>query len=143
MKNKKYEKIINIASLSAVRSLEIGPEYSSSKAGLVILIESLAKKLANTGVTANCVSPGVVLTDLVETIFSEKYSLHNAPNDYKLHELILKKFFQNLIGKIPLPNDIANTVLFLSSHDSDKITGQNIVIDSGYLLSNDVSDSVE
>lgn len=143
MKNKKYGRIIKIASVSAVRTLEIGPKYSSSKAGLVILTESLAKELANTGVSAHCISPGLVLTDLVKTIFSENYFLNSDTNDCKLHKFISKEFFPNLIGKIPLPNDIVKTVLFLSSHDSDKITGQNIVIDSGYLFSNYVSDSVE
>ena len=53
------------------------------------------------------------------------------------------EFFPNLVGSVPFPGEIAEAVYFLCSKNASKIMGQNIVIDSGYTLSDYVNSSVE
>tara|TARA_R110002095_G_scaffold97794_2_gene85841 strand:- start:131 stop:865 length:735 start_codon:yes stop_codon:yes gene_type:complete len=104
--------IVNIVDIYAQRALSNYPVYSSAKAGLYALTQSLAKELAP-GVRVNGVSPGVILWP------------ENLPAESQLQ----------IIEKIPLqrkgsPADIAETVLFLSEKGR-YITGQVIAVDGG------------
>lgn len=134
MKKRGFGRIINIASVSANKTLEIGPEYSSAKAGLVKLSESLARDCKNSGVNVNCISPGLVNTEFLQNKIS-RLSLKSGGNTLDTDQII-NNIFPNLTGKIPTPNDIAELVLFLASPKANTINGQNIIIDSGYSLSN-------
>ena len=112
-------RIVNIGSIDAF-SPEAGfAHYDSSKAGLVGLTRSLALSWGKYGITVNAVSPGLVNTN-------------------KLWKSA-KKRAQAFVRFSPLatvlePVDIANVVAFLCSDEASKITGQNIVIDSGATL---------
>jgi NAD(P)-dependent dehydrogenase (short-subunit alcohol dehydrogenase family) len=134
MKKRGFGRIVNISSVSATKTLEIGPEYSSAKAGLIKLSESLAKDCKDSGVNVNCVSPGLVNTEYLQNKILKK-PLHSTVCDVNLDDAI-NNFFPNLTGKIPVPNEIAELVLFLTSSKANAITGQNLIIDSGYSLSN-------
>jgi 3-oxoacyl-[acyl-carrier protein] reductase len=134
MKKRGFGRIINIASVSANKTLEIGPEYSSAKAGLVKLSESLAKDCKASGVNVNCISPGLVNTEFLQHKIS-KIFLKSGCNTLNTDEII-NTIFPNLTGEIPTPNDIAELVLFLVSPKANAISGQNLIIDSGYSLSN-------
>lgn len=94
--------------------------YSSSKGALVSGARSMALELASRKIRVNCVSPGVVETEMSKQLF-ESIS-EEARNDIiKMHPMG--------IGK---PIDIANCCLFLLSEESNWITGINLHIDGGY-----------
>ncbi|MFA5316099.1 MAG: SDR family oxidoreductase [Dehalococcoidales bacterium] len=119
MKNNGYGRIVNIASIFGVISKEKRSIYSSSKSGLIGLTKAMAIELAPHNILVNCLSPGFVLTDLTRQILSESE-------------------IKDLESKIPAkrlatPQDVSNVVLFLSSDLNTYITGQNIIVDGGFV----------
>ena len=119
MKKNSYGRIINIASLFGVISKEKRSIYSSSKAGLIGLTKSVAIDLAPYNILVNCVSPGFVLTDLTKKILTASE-------------------IEELASRIPLrrlatPEDISKVVIFLASDLNTYISGQNIIVDGGYV----------
>lgn len=143
MKKKKFGRIINIASVSSVKTLNIGPEYSAAKSALVSLSQSLAQECKNSKITVNCISPGLVYTETVKEIMCKMYSIDKDESDEKINKVISENFFPNLLEGLPKIDEIAKMVDFLCSEGANHITGQNFIIDSGYLLSNYVDSSVE
>ena len=120
MKKNGYGRIVNIASIFSVISRQKRAIYSSSKSGLVGLTRAAAIDLAPYNILVNSVSPGFVLTDLTKKILTQVE-------------------MQDLASRIPLgrlatPEDISNVVLFLSSDLNTYITGQNIIVDGGYVI---------
>ena len=115
---KKYGHIINIASIFGVVSKTKRAAYSASKWGLVGLTKAVALDLAKYNIMVNAVSPGFVNTELTKKILSDK-------EIKELTEIIPIKRFAS-------PEEIAKTVLFLSSNYNKYISGQNIIIDGGY-----------
>ncbi len=102
--------IVNIASTRAFMSQPDTESYSAAKGGIVSLTHSLAVSLS--GITrVNCISPGWI--NNTKDVYPE--------NDQKQHPA----------GRIGIPEDIANTVLFLCSKEAGFITGQNITVDGG------------
>lgn len=119
MIEKKYGKIINIASVKGYDSVAGKPAYAASKAAVMRLTSSMAEELAPYGILVNAIAPGFVNTEMTKATMSP---------------IILKQ-----IGKIPLKRmaraeEIAGTILFLASDKADYITGQTIVVDGGYSL---------
>jgi NAD(P)-dependent dehydrogenase (short-subunit alcohol dehydrogenase family) len=109
---RRYGRIINIASTRWLHS-EPGTEgYSASKGGIVSLTHALAASLAGSGVTVNCISPGWIDTGHYGEL---------RPADHEQHPS----------GRIGRPQDIANACLFLAEPGNDFIDGQNIVVDGG------------
>lgn len=106
--------IINVASCLAHKSLKGTSVYSASKAGLIGFTKALAKELAPKGIRVNSVSPGLIM----DTDMGSSVTGYNAP--LKTNEGLCSK------------EDIADCILALIL--SSSITGQNIVIDDGYVL---------
>jgi len=109
---------VNMASVRGYKSLPDAITYGASKAGVINITQSYSKMLAPFG-RANSISPGIVNTG---------YWLR-APQE----ELIKEKegiLMQRLIE----PEEVADLALFLASDKSSMITGQNIVIDGGYII---------
>jgi NAD(P)-dependent dehydrogenase (short-subunit alcohol dehydrogenase family) len=119
MKRNGYGRIVNIASIFGVISKEKRAIYSSSKSGLVGLTRAAALDLAPYNILVNCVSPGFVLTELTERIL----------NEAEIKDLTAKI----PLGRMAVPEDISKVVLFLSSDLNTYITGQNIIVDGGYV----------
>jgi len=119
MKRNHYGRIINIASVFGVTSREKRSVYSASKFGLRGLTVAGSNELAKFNVLVNTVSPGFVLTDLTKSTLSEK----------EVNELIKRI----PVGRFAAPEEISRTVLFLASELNTYITGQNIIVDGGYL----------
>lgn len=143
LKNKRYGRIINIASISATKTLNIGPEYNAAKAAVVNFTKSLAQEFKGTHTTVNSISPGLVLTDLVKRVMCEKYKITNKNDEIKINGVISKEFYPNLVLSLPKANEIAGFIEYLCSDNARHITGQNIIIDSGYSLSDFVKKSIE
>ena len=100
-------RIINISSLVGTTGNPGQSNYASSKAGMVGFTKSLAREVANRGVTVNCVAPGFIATDMTDELTDEQ----------KTH--ILASIPMGKLGRV---EDIAKAVKFLASDDSAYIT---------------------
>lgn len=113
-------KIINLASQAGSIALDQHAAYCASKWGVIGLTKVLASEWAGRGVTANSISPTVVLTELGKKAWAgEKGEA-------------MKKLIPT--GRFALPEEIAATALFLASPASDMINGADLVIDGGYTI---------
>lgn len=119
MIDKKSGKIINVSSVWGTVGASMEVAYSASKAALIGYTKALAKEVAPSGITVNCVCPGVI-----DTAMNARFS----KND--MAELIE----QTPLGRIGAPSDVAGVVSFLASSDGDFITGQVITVDGGFTL---------
>jgi 3-oxoacyl-[acyl-carrier protein] reductase len=119
MKEQNYGRIINIASIFGTITREKRAAYTTSKAALIGLTKTASVDLAKYNILVNTVSPGFILTDLTKSILSES----------EIKELESKV----PIGRFGKPDEIAKLVLFLSSELNTYLTGQNIIIDGGYV----------
>jgi NAD(P)-dependent dehydrogenase (short-subunit alcohol dehydrogenase family) len=97
-----------------------GPHYSAAKAGVLGLAKAMARELGNDGIRVNCVTPGLIQTD----INAGKIS------DDKRGE-ILAGIPLNRLG---VPDDVAGAFLFLASNLSSYITGAVIDVNGGMLI---------
>lgn len=93
--------------------------YSASKAAIIGMTKALAKEVAPSGIRVNCVSPGVILTDMTAPLGQEVLS--ELANETPL-------------GKIGSPFDVANAVLWLCGESASFITGQIIGVNGGFVV---------
>ena len=91
----------------------------ASKAGVIGLTKSNAKEFASRNINVNCIAPGFIETDMTG-------KLNDQQKEVILNNVPLKKLGQ--------PEDVAKAVLFLSSSDSDYLTGQVITVDGGMVM---------
>lgn len=119
MKKNAYGRIVNIASIWSVITKPGRAMYSATKSGLVGMTRSAAIDLAPHGILVNAVSPGFTNTELTATTLS-------AEEREQLSR-------QVPVGRFAHPDEIANSVLFLASDLNTYITGQNLVVDGGFV----------
>lgn len=119
MKERGFGRIINISSISAQRGGGVfgGTHYSASKAAILGLTKALARECGSSGVTVNSVAPGMVDTNITDGKMSEERKRQLAADA--------------LLGRLALPNDVANAVVFLVTPDSSYITGATIDVNGG------------
>lgn len=110
--------IINIASMWGVTGASCEVAYSASKGGIIAFTKALAKEVSLSGIRVNCISPGVINTDM-----NNCYSLEDMEN-------LKEEIPLNRIGE---PSDISNMAMFLASEKASYITGKNITIDGGFI----------
>jgi 3-oxoacyl-[acyl-carrier protein] reductase len=109
-------KIINISSIVGVHGNAGQSNYSSSKAGIIGLTKTLARELAGRNILVNAIAPGYIETEMTE----------------KLSDRIKEKLMEQIpTGRLGSVDDVAKTVLFLASDDSNYITGTVINLDGG------------
>ena len=120
MIKKRKGKIINISSIFGSISKSRRASYSSSKSGLIGLTKACALDLAKYNILVNAVSPG-----FVDTVLTRKVLGINLMNKMK-KDIPLKK--------IARPEEIIPYVIFLSSDNNHYVTGQNCVIDGGFII---------
>jgi len=119
MKKNGYGRIVNIGSIFGSISREKRSIYSSSKFGLRGLTVASSNELARHNILVNTVSPGFVLTELTKNILSEEEMAELAAHVP--------------MGRLAEPGEISKVVLFLASGFNTYITGQNIIVDGGYI----------
>ncbi|MHC4661101.1 MAG: 3-oxoacyl-ACP reductase family protein [Planctomycetota bacterium] len=115
----RWGRIINISSISAFHGGRGQINYAASKAGMEAMTRVLALELGRKGVLANCVSPGVIETEMSERIRNE--------------------YSKELLGAISVnrfgtPEEVAKVVAFLASDAAGYINGQVIRVDGGMTL---------
>jgi len=120
-------KIINASSIAGHDGFAMLSVYSATKFAVRALTQAAAKEYASHGITVNAYCPGVVGTDMWETIDERFAELTGADKG-----ATFEKYVSGIaLGRAQTPEDVANFVSFLSGPDSDYMTGQAVLIDGG------------
>jgi len=119
MLRNKFGRIVNISSVSGVMGNAGQANYSASKAGLIGLAKTTARELAKKNVTANCIAPGFIDTEMARKLAQ--------PVIDAAVELIPMK-------RMGTPEEVAKAVAFLASDDAGYITGQVLCVDGGMAM---------
>jgi len=119
MLKQRWGRIISISSIVGMIGNPGQANYSAAKAGIIGFTKATAKELASRNITVNAIAPGFIDTEMTKQLPEEKR--------------------QEMAAKIPAgfigtPDDVAETVLFLSSDAARYITGQVITVDGGISL---------
>ena len=122
MREQRGGSIVCISSVSAQRGGGIlgGPHYSAAKAGVLGLARAMAREFGAEGVRVNCVTPGLIATDI---------NKGKIPEDKRAS--ILESIPLNRIGE---PNDVAGCIVFLASDLSKYCTGVTLDVNGGMLI---------
>ncbi len=119
MISEKSGRIIHIGSMWGKVGASCEVAYSAAKAGLRGLTLSMAKELAPSGITVNCVEPGVIQTEM---------------NAHLGADVLASLTEETPVGRLGIPADVSSAVLFLASDAASFITGQMLAIDGGFAL---------
>lgn len=115
-----YGRVINLASQAATVAIDAHAAYCASKFGVVGLTKVLALEWAGRGVTANTISPTVVLTDLGRSAWD------NAKG--RAHQAEIP------VGRFAVPDEIAAAAVFLASDAAAMINGADLAVDGGFTI---------
>ena len=119
MARARYGRIVNITSVSGIMGNAGQTNYAAAKAGMIGFTKSLAKELAKRKITANCVAPGFINTDMTAALSNE------------IAETVKKIIPMQRMGEV---QEIADTVAFLCSEQASYITGQVFTVDGGLVM---------
>jgi len=119
MMEQKKGYIINVTSVAGLVGTVGQINYSAAKGGIITLTKSAARELARHGINVNCISLGIVATEMTEKIRT----------DPKLAEIYMKRI---LLNRFAEAEDIAPPFVFFASEDARYITGQVLCVDGGY-----------
>ncbi|MEU9486359.1 SDR family NAD(P)-dependent oxidoreductase [Streptomyces decoyicus] len=130
-----WGRVITIGSRAVRTPLPHMAAYSAAKAAVVNMTTSLARHLAGTGVTANCVSPGVIVTPSMYRMFEERAAAgedtavgqEGGPDEAE----IVAEYAPNPSGRLGRPEDIAAAVAYLASPRADYVNGIELRVDGG------------
>ena len=119
MVTQKWGRIIHISSMWGICGASCEVPYSASKAALIGFTKALAKELAPSGITVNCIAPGLIETGMNSNLTIEE----------------LNDFVEGIpLGRMGSADEIAAAVRFLSSPAAEYITGQVLGINGGYVI---------
>ncbi len=116
MMKQKYGRIINITSPSAYLGIKGQANYAASKAGQIGFTRTLAKEVARKKITANCISPGFIQTDLLDDLGEEQLAAYKKM-------VPMRRF-----GRV---EEVVDAVLFLASNKASYITGAVLEVSGG------------
>ncbi|MEE0929072.1 MAG: SDR family oxidoreductase [Acutalibacteraceae bacterium] len=119
MINQKSGSILNISSMWGEVGASCEVAYSASKAGVIGLTKALAKEVGPSGITVNCITPG-----LIDTTMNQNLTIEDVSSIVDATPM----------GRIGTTNDVASTALFLTSEDAGFITGQIIGVNGGFVI---------
>ena len=112
-------RIINVSSMWGITGSSCEVHYSASKAALIGMTKALAKEVGPSGITVNCIAPGVIDTDMNKSLSEED--------------------MQSLKDETPLmrigsPSEVAEAALFLAGDGAAFITGAVLNVNGGYII---------
>ena len=115
MRERKYGKIVNLASVSAFGNMG-QTNYGASKGGVIGFTKCLAKEAARNGITVNCIAPSYINTEMLRAV----------------PEAVMQKFISAIpMERLGEPEELAAAAAFLCSDDSSFITGECLVVSGG------------
>jgi NAD(P)-dependent dehydrogenase (short-subunit alcohol dehydrogenase family) len=118
MKSRGGGKIINVTSVNGLRPGSMQGVYSSTKAALINLTQTLAMELASDNIQVNAIAPGLVKTKFAEALWS--------------NDAIMEAVTSRMpAGRIAEPDEIAGMAFYLASPASSYTTGQVMIVDGG------------
>src|SRR5579883_2765575 len=126
MKQRKWGRIVNIASAHGLVASENKVAYVAAKHGIVGMTKVVAIEAANHGVTCNAICPGWVLTPLVQKQIEARAKAENIPVDKAKNDLLREK--QPML-QFSTPEQIGALAVYLASDAAATITGTTISID--------------
>lgn len=112
-------RIISIASIVGVMGNVGQANYAASKAGIIGFTKSISREYANRGITANAIAPGFIETDMTKELSEE------------VRNTLIS---QIPMGRLGMPEDVANAIKFLASDEAAYITGQVIHVNGGMYM---------
>lgn len=122
MRGRRYGRIVNIASIGGKHGAPAQAHYSASKAAVMGFTRVLAQEVGPDGITANCVCPGIIVTEMGRTNLGDQTSI-----DRWVGMTALRRLGQ--------PEDVAGPVCFLASDAAAFVTGQTLNVCGGIVLS--------
>jgi len=133
MIERKWGRIINISSASAVQPEPDLADYQPAKAAMNNMTAGLAKSLAGTGITVNTVSPGTIMTPAVQSVFTEWAAMLGwETGDFaEIERRFTHEVIPQPIKHFGRAEDIARMVALLASPLSTYMTGGNYRVDGG------------
>jgi NAD(P)-dependent dehydrogenase (short-subunit alcohol dehydrogenase family) len=132
---RRFGKIINIASVAGPLASPTMPSYSVSKMGVITFTRIVAKELAAYNVNVNAICPGLLWTDMWQRIAEV---IRETTPEYAA--LTPRQMFERRVAEwVPLrreqtPEDIASAAVFLASEEARNITGQALMVDGGIVM---------
>jgi len=134
MRERRWGRVIFVGTVGSVRPRALMPGYYAAKAALPAVVLSLAKDLAGTGITVNCVSPGILRTAEVEAHFRARAERKGWGNDWG--EIERRAIAESIGGgsaatRFGLPGEVAAAVLFLASEQAAYINAVDLRVDGG------------
>jgi 3-oxoacyl-[acyl-carrier protein] reductase len=119
MVRNKFGRIISLSSVAGIMGNAGQSNYAASKAGLIGMTKSIARELARKNVTANCIAPGFIVTEMTN-------KLPEPVKEAAKHLIPLRRF-----GEV---DDVAKAVAFLAGDEAGYITGQVLCVDGGMAM---------
>lgn len=116
---RKAGRIVTVSSMWGQTGASCEAAYSASKAAVIGLTRALAKELGPSGITVNCVSLGVIDTEMNAALGPEDLA--------SLRE-------ETPLGRIGTPEDAARAIAFLASPEAEFITGQVLAVNGGFVI---------
>ena len=119
MVNEKWGRIINISSMWGQVGASCEVHYSAAKGAIIAMTKALAKEMGLSGITVNCIAPGVIDTEM-NSLLDEDTLGHLAA--------------ATPMGRLGTPADVAQAALWLADEKADFITGQVIGVNGGFII---------
>ncbi len=127
-----WGRVVVMSTIGATRPGDTIPEYYTAKGALPSMAVGLAKHLAGTGITVNCVSPGIIATDEVVASYTKRAERAGRGTDWdSVQELIQEGRMANPTGRVPTPDDVGRFVTFVVSEAAWHLNGAHLRLDGG------------
>ena len=131
MVERKYGRVVCLASDSARLGQARLSYYAAAKAGVIALVKSIAQEVGRSGVTLNVVSPGATNTELRQ---DREASLKQQMGDEKYQRRVATVLKMYPTGRIGEPADVASAICYLASEQAGWITGQVLSVNGGFAM---------
>jgi len=129
MKQKKWGRIINTASAHSLVASPNKSAYVAAKHGIAGFTKSVALETARDGITANCISPGYVWTELVERQIPDTMKTRGLTREQVMNDVLLAA---QPTKRFVTPAEVASLAVFLCREEAQSITGANLSMDGGW-----------